>query len=205
MDFLERLESVKSTLTLHEINVNIADIEVWTSDSKYIPYILYHVKDLDVEVFFKLYDNVIHLCALWSNWKLLLCMWRGYYTYDRNYAHFYLLPEIVQYSNYNTVLVSLLAMCSWLHEDDQEFEPEDLFNASKLNKKHPEVEDLCMRAYYTSKYYLSMYVDADSDSESDYDDKTIKLIENRKDFYVKEAKLAGIYEQFLTSKPCATN
>lgn len=188
MSLTDSIAFVKSTFDNNGYDIKMSDIENWTSDSKYIPFLLYNNSDIDVDVFYDLYDNVIRLCIFYDNWKLLLCMWRGYSSYDRSFADFYLIPEIVKHCSKNTVIASLLAMATFYTECESDFNPEDIVKFSKKNK-NPGVSEFITTTYNKTPGFLSEECDDDE-------------YENRKSYFIEQAKLADIYNEYLMAKPC---
>lgn len=208
MSLANSIEFVKSAFEKYGCDIKMSDIENWTAHSKYIPFILYHNKLINIGIFFELYDKVIQLCVYWDNWKLLLCMWTGYSTYGRSYADFYLIPEIVKHCSKNTVIASLLAASSFFTENDTTFTPDDILKASKENK-NADVCEFIASTYNKDPFFLGdKYYDekfGENFDESKYDDVFDFFEEafyKKHRYYIKQAKIAGILDEYSMALPC---
>ena len=130
---------ITSVLEKYKLPFTVHDIQNWTNISKFIDSYLYEDHDIDTNDFFKLYEDCIELAMTHSNWKLIKCMWQGYYYHDRSCPDFRNIFKMAQFGNEQTFILGLYGALIWLDYNGRiKFKFEELKELAR-NNPHQEV------------------------------------------------------------------
>jgi hypothetical protein len=132
----ELQDRIQASINEFKVPITLQEILEWTETSRTVDCRLYdhEICNIDVDKFFDLYADCLRLATRTSNWKLILCLWQGYYHHDRNCPDFSLIFEMAQFSDVRTFLLGLDGILNWLTLNGQEeFTYEQLHKLAQLN------------------------------------------------------------------------
>ena len=108
------VDKISRQLIQYKFPFTINDIQNFTYKSAYIGSYLYeNSNNMNVNDFFKLYEDCIELAIRNSNWKLVKCMWECYYYHDRNCPDFTNIYQMAEFGNVETFILGLEGVLNW--------------------------------------------------------------------------------------------